>query len=148
MVNRNPTLDNDLPNKNYFDDSVEDGTILRFNQTLENYLKITVGNDTYNLTIYNKIQFTDTTIIKMGNYGGDSLPSWRMFCNDINNNGKTTVFFGPQKTSSPTGDSWAASSPPIGSAFMYIKTSGGNHGNIIFISFEKTDLIQITNITF
>ena len=31
---------------------------------------------------------------------------------------------------------------------MYIETSSGNHGNIVFCSFERTDFIQITNITF
>ena len=31
---------------------------------------------------------------------------------------------------------------------MYIETSSGNHGNIVFCSFERTDIIQITNITF
>ena len=31
---------------------------------------------------------------------------------------------------------------------MYIKTSSGNHGNNVFCSFERTDFIQITNITF
>ena len=30
---------------------------------------------------------------------------------------------------------------------MYIETSGGNHGNIVFVSLERTDIIQITNIT-
>ena len=31
---------------------------------------------------------------------------------------------------------------------MYIETSSGNHGNNVFCSFERTDTIQITNITF
>ena len=31
---------------------------------------------------------------------------------------------------------------------MYIETSGGNHGSNIFCSFERTDIIQISNITF
>ena len=33
----------------------ESSTLVRFNQTLQNYLKVSVGNDTYNLTKYNKI---------------------------------------------------------------------------------------------
>ena len=49
-VNRNPNSDDELSNKKYVDDSIGEGTILRFNQTLENYLKVSVGNDTYNLT--------------------------------------------------------------------------------------------------
>ena len=45
-VNRGPNLDNELSNKKYDDDSIAEGTLLRFNQTLENYLKVSVGNDT------------------------------------------------------------------------------------------------------
>ena len=40
-----------------------------FNQTLQNYLKVSVGNDIYNLTKYDKIQLTDITIIKTPNTG-------------------------------------------------------------------------------
>ena len=69
-VNRNPNLDNELANKKYTDDSIGEGTIVRFNQTLENYLKVSVGNETSNLTKYDKIQVTDTTIIKYPNTGG------------------------------------------------------------------------------
>ena len=49
-VNRNPSLDNELSTKKYIDDELDKNTILRFNQTLEKYLKVSVGNDTYNLT--------------------------------------------------------------------------------------------------
>ena len=31
---------------------------------------------------------------------------------------------------------------------MYIETSTTNHGNNVFVSFERTDIIQISNITF
>ena len=31
---------------------------------------------------------------------------------------------------------------------MYIETSSNNHGNNVFVSFERTDIIQITKITF
>ena len=31
---------------------------------------------------------------------------------------------------------------------MYIETSSSNHGNNVFVSFERTDIIQITNISF
>ena len=63
-TNRNPDLDNDLASKKHVDDSVGEGNILRFNTTLQNYLKVSIGNYTYNLTKYDKIQITDTTIIK------------------------------------------------------------------------------------
>ena len=31
---------------------------------------------------------------------------------------------------------------------MYKESNSNNHGNQVFVSFERTDLIQITNITF
>ena len=73
-INNNPTDNNHVSNKKYIDDELDKNTIVRFSQTLENYLKVSVGNDTYNLTKYNKIQLTDTTIMKAGNNGGYLLP--------------------------------------------------------------------------
>ena len=149
VVNRNPTLDNELSNKKYIDDELDKNTVLRFNQTLGNYLKVSVGNDIYNLTKYNKIQLTDTTIIKYPNTGGYLLPPWRIFCNDKNNNGKIQDFIKSTKTNSPTGFSGATSLSPIGDAFMYIETSSNNSGSDdVFVSWERIDIIQITNITF
>ena len=75
--NRNPTSDNQLANKKLIDDEIDKNTILRFNQTLDIYLKVSFGIYTNNLTKYNKIQLTDTTIMKTGNGGGYLLPSWR-----------------------------------------------------------------------
>ena len=147
-VNRNPILDYELVNKKYVDDSIREGTIVRFNQTLQNYLKVSVGNDTYNLTKYIKIQLTDTTVIKAGNTGGYLLPNWKISCNDKNNSGKITNFIKSTKTNSPTGNSGATILPPVGTAFMYIETSSNNKGNIVFVSWEKMDIIQISNITF
>ena len=51
------------------------------------------------------------------------------------------------KTSSPTGYSGATSLPSFGNSFLYIETSSNNHGNV-FLSFERTDIIQISNTTF
>ena len=31
---------------------------------------------------------------------------------------------------------------------MYIETSSNNDGNNVFVNFERTDIVQITNITF
>ena len=67
QVNRNPSLDNEVTNKKYVDDSIGEGTWLRFNQTLTKYLNFSVGNDTYNLIKYDKIQIFDTTEIKYPN---------------------------------------------------------------------------------
>ena len=63
-VARNPSSDNELANKKYVDDSLGAGNILRFSQALENCLKVSVGNDAYSLTKYDKIQITDTSIIQ------------------------------------------------------------------------------------
>ena len=147
-VNRKSSLDNEVTNKKYIDDGIDKNTIVRFNQTLQNYLKVSVGKDTYNLTKYNKIQLTDTTVFKAGYNGGYLLPYWRIVCNDKNNNGKITNFIKSTKTNSSTADSGATALPPIGNAFMYIETSSCNHGDNVFCSFERTDIIQITNITF
>ena len=103
QVNRNPTLDNEVSNKKYVDDSIGAGTLLRFNQTLQNYLKISVGNDTYNLAKYNKIKITDRTIIKYPKTGSFLLPYWKIFCNDKNNNGKIQNFFKIDKNNKPNG---------------------------------------------
>ena len=148
IVNRNPNLDNELANKKYIDDELDNNTVLRFNQTLQNYLKVSVGNNTYNLTKYDRIQITDTTIIKYPNTGGYLLQNWVIKCNDKNNNGKIQNFIKSTKTNSPTGHSGATSLPPIGNSFMYIETSSSNHGNNVFVSFERTDIIQISSITF
>ena len=49
-INRGPCSYNELANKQYVDDSIEDRNVLRFNQSVENNLKISVGNGTYILT--------------------------------------------------------------------------------------------------
>ena len=49
-INNNPTDDNHVSNKKHFDDELDKNTIFRFNQSLQNYLKVSVCNDTYNLT--------------------------------------------------------------------------------------------------
>ena len=92
-----------MANKKHVDELIGDGNILRFNQTLQIYLKVSVGNDTYNLTKYDKIQITDTTIIKPPNRGGYLLQNWVIKCNDKNNKGKIKNFNESTKTNSPTG---------------------------------------------
>ena len=109
---------------------------------------MSVGNDKYNLTKYNKIQLTDTTTTKAGNTGGYLLAYWKIVCNDENNSGKIQIFIKSTKTNSPTAHSGATSLSPIGSAFMYIETNSNNHGSNVFVSWERTEIIHITNITF
>ena len=147
-VNRNPTSDNEVSNKKYIDDELDKNTIVRFNQTLSNYLKVSVGNDIYNLTKYDKIQITDTTEMRYPNIGSDLLQRWNIKCNNKNNQSRINDFIKSTKTNSLTGYSGATSLPPIGTAFMYIETSSNNHGDDVFVSWERTDIIQISNITF
>ena len=147
-VNRNPNLDNELANKKYIDDELDKKTVLRFNQTLQNYLKVSVGNDTYSLTKYNKISITDITEIKFPNSGNALLQKWKIYCNNKNNQSRISDFIKSTKTNSPSSYSGATSFPPIGSSFMYIETSSNNHGSNVFVSWERTDIIQISNITF
>ena len=147
-VNRNPILQNEAANKNFIDDSIGEGTIVRFNQTLQNYLKVSFGNDSYNLLKYDKIQRTDITNITFPNSGGYLLQNWVIKCNDKNNNGKIQNFIKSTKTNSPTPHSGATSLPPIGNSFMFIETSSDNHSANVFCSFERTDIVQNSNITF
>ena len=147
-VNRKPFSDKELTNKKYVDDELDKNTIVRFNQTLKNYLKVSVGNDIYNLTKYVKILITDVTEIKFPNIASDLLQKWVIYCNNKNNQSKINDFRKSTKTSSPSSNSGAEGLPPVGTAFMYIETSSNNHGNNVFISWERTDIIKITNITF
>ena len=147
-INNNPTDDNHVSNKKYIDNELDKSTILRFNQTLQNYLRVSVGSDIYNLTKYNKIQLTDTTIMKAGNTGGYLLPYWKIICNDRNDSGKIQNFIKSTKSNSPTSNSGATALPPVGNAFMYIEPSSNNNGNNVFVIWERRDIIQITNITF
>ena len=122
-INRNPSSHNEVSNKKYIDDELDKNTIVRFNQTQQNYLRVSVGSDIYNLTKFNKIQLTDTTVMKSGNTGGYLSPYWKIICNDKNGNAKIQIFIKSTKSSSPTGNSGATSLPPIGNAFMFIETS-------------------------
>ena len=147
-VNREPTSDNELSNKKYVADSVGEETILRFNQTLSDFLKVSVGDDTYNFTKYDKMQPTNTTIIEAPKTGGYLLQQWDIKCNDKNNKGKIQNFIKSTKTNSIASDSGAMSLPPFGDSFMYIETSTNNHGNNVYVILERTDIVQISNITF
>ena len=51
-----PILDNELANKKHVDDLLGEGSILRFDQTLQNYLKVSDGDTLYNLEENDKIQ--------------------------------------------------------------------------------------------
>ena len=61
-------------------------------QTLQNYLKVSVGNDTYNLTKYDKIQLIDVTEIRSPITGHDLLSKWRIKIIHKNNGAKARNF--------------------------------------------------------
>ena len=148
-VNRNPNLDNELSNKKHIDYEFDKNTILRFIQTLSKYLKVSVGNYTYFLTKYDKIPLPDVTEIISPNIGRDLLLRWReKYLNKISNT-KIGNFIKSTVTNSPSSHSRATFLPPIGTAFLYIETTHNNHGhNKIFVSWERTEIIQISNINF
>ena len=147
-INRNPSSDTEVTNKKYVDDSIGEGTLLRFNQTLANDLKVSVGNDTYNLTKYDKNYITDLTEMRSPNSGMYLLQMWKIDCRDRYNNAKINNFIKSSKTQSPTENSGATVLPPIGSSFMYLESSGNNNGDNTYVILSRTDIIQITNISF
>ena len=147
-INRNPTLDNEVSNKKYIDDELDKNTIVRFSQTLSKYLKVSVGNDTYHLTKYEKNYITDLTEMRAPNSGLYLLQKWKIDCRDRNYNAKINNFIKSTKTQSPTDFSGATVLPPIGSSFMYLESSGNNNGDNTYVILVKTDIIQITNISF
>ena len=123
-------------------------TSLRFNQTLQNYLKVSVGNDIYNLTKNDKIQLIVVTEIRSPNVRYSLLPKWRIKNLHKNNGTKAGIFLKSTITNSPTSYSGATTIPPIGTAFRYFEPSSNNHGHEkVFVSWERTDIIQITKIT-
>ena len=136
-INNKPTEDDQVSNKKYIDDQLDKNTIVRFNQTLQNYLKISVGNDIYNLTKYNKIQIIDTTEHRYPNMGSDLLQKWKIKCNNKNNQSIASDFIKSTRTNSPTNDSRATTLSPIGTAFMYIETSSNNHGDYVYVTWKK-----------
>ena len=82
------------------------------------------------------------------NIGSDLLQKWNIKCNNKNNQSRINDFKKSTKTNSPTGYSGATSLPPSGNSFMYIETSSNNHGDDVFVSWERTDIIQISKIIF
>ena len=76
-VDRNPLLDEEVSVGIHFDEVLDKNTIPRYNQTLQNYLKVSVGNNIYNLTKHNRKQLIDKTLIKRGKSGGYFLHLWK-----------------------------------------------------------------------
>ena len=76
------------------------------------------------------------------------LQNWVIKWDDKNNNGKIQNVFISTKTNNPKGFSRAESLPAVGNSFIDIETSSNHHGNNVFVSFERTYIIQISNTTF
>ena len=148
-VNRIPTSDNELANKQYVDDELDKNTIVRFDQTLSNYLKVPVGDDVYNLTKFDRIRIIDIREMRYPDIGGHLLQKWNIKCNKRIIQSRINDFIEATKTNSPTSESAAESLPPIGSSFVYIGSSSNNHdSDVVFVNWERTDTIQISNIIF
>ena len=73
-ISQKPTSDNQVAEKKYVDDSLGISNVSKFIQTLENYLKVFVVNDAFNLGKKDKKQITDITIIKADNTRSTVLP--------------------------------------------------------------------------
>ena len=148
VVNNIPSDDYHVSNKKYIDDQLDKNTIVRFNQTLQNYLKVSVGDTIYNLTKYDKIAVIDITEMRAPSTGASLLQKWNITSRNTFGDTKVAQFIKSTRTSSPTEHSGASSLAPVGDAFTYIESSGSNHGDNTYVICERTDIIQITNITF
>ena len=150
QINNNPMDDNNVTNKKYVDDSIDESSIIRINDdSNERYLQARVNNVAYNLQIFNKAQMIHTTEIISPNKAGYLLQGWTILCNNVNGTGKLGDFVKSTQSSSPTGDSGCKFfKSTIGTAFMYIETSSNNHGSDVYCSWERIDLIHISNVTF
>ena len=151
-VNRNPFLHNELASKAYIDDELDKNTIVRLNDnSIDRYLQVRINNTAYNLQIYNKTQIIDTTKLILPNTGTDLLQIWKIVCNNKLGEGIPSDFIKSTRTNSPTGSAGATTLPLIGTCFIYIETSANNHDGAndkVFVSFERTDIIHISKITF
>ena len=63
-VDRNLTIDKELTSWKNVEDEEDKNCILRFNQALENHLKVSVGDDVQNLTIFGRKQIRIQVILQ------------------------------------------------------------------------------------
>ena len=114
-------------------------------------MQVHINNTVYNLQIKNKTQIIDTTKLIFLNTGTDLLQNWKIICNNRFGEGVPSDFVKSTKTNSPTSSSGATNILPLGTCFMFIETSSNNHNSSndnVLVSFEKTDLRNISNKTF
>ena len=100
----------------------------RADQTLQNYLKISVGKDDCNHTKYETEQIEDTTFFRTSNAGALFLPRWKLECNGKKIGGRASKLMKATKTISPTVKTRATHIPQRGDSFIYVDTSGHNCG--------------------
>ena len=60
---------------------------------------------------------------------------------------KKPNFTNSTKSISPTGKSGETSNPPIGDSFMYTERNQNKIGKVVVVSFQRTDIISISNIS-
>ena len=100
----------------------------------------------YNPKEHSKQQIIDTTVFKTPDTGGYLLQQWSLKGSNNTNSSKIQNFMEPTKASSPTGSTGVASLHLIGVSLMYIETRSNNSGDEnVFVSFERTDNIQISS---
>ena len=151
QVNYDPQIKTHVVTRRYFDRMVDKNTILRLNDdSYERFWQTRVGKTAYNLQIYNKTQIIDVTVLVYPNTGHGLLYKWAIICNNKHGEGEPQDFLKSTKTNSPTSHSGATSLSPIGTAFMYVESSSDNHNtqnDDAFVSWQRTDIIHISNIT-
>ena len=119
-VNQRPQVDSHVVNLEYFNDKVDENTILRLNNdSNERYLQARVNDIAYNLQIYNKTQIIDVTELIYPNTGDQLLQKWNIKCNNKYGEGKPQDFIKSTKTESPTTLSGPESLPPIGMLYVH-----------------------------
>ena len=87
-------------------------------------------------------------IKKYSNQGGYLLQQWNMKCNDKINRGKILSFRKSSELNTPTGSTRPTCPSPIGDSFLYVETSSNIHGTNVYFSFERTDILQLSEVSF
>ena len=122
-------------------------TILRFNQSQQSYLKVTVGNTDSNLTKNDEIQTTDTTILKYSNQGF-LLQHWIIKSDDRNDNAKIQKMTNSSKRNTPILNTGSTNLPSIDDSFMFVETGGNNFGSEKFVFFGRRHFVQLSKLSF
>ena len=74
--------------KVYIDNDLNEKTNLRFSQTLQKSLEVSVGKQVYNRTIYSKQHLIEIIFVRKPNIGTDLLQKWNTNFSVIKNNDK------------------------------------------------------------